>query len=162
MLLHQIRTDRRGVELIANLNIAFVSRHAIGRLHQRQDGLSAWDIDRGADRDWLIGYLTRASEKHCESALHLLCQDVLLVGTSRPALKRDTTARLRQHAVRGADGTASRRGQIARRIGAGPAGRFGSDRMAQERPHDPGPLLATIPALAWHGGDFTSKVAVKG
>ena len=32
----------------------------------------------------------------------------------------------------------------------------------KDRPHDPGPLLATIPPLAWHGGDFTSKVAVKG
>lgn len=87
MLMHQIRTGRQGVELIANLNIAFVSRHAIGRLHQRTNELSGWGFGAVFMLVGVLGFITRRSEAHSESALHLLCQDVLLVGASRPALK---------------------------------------------------------------------------
>ena len=88
MLLHQIRTDRRGVELVSNIHIAFVSRHTIAQLHQRSSELSGWGITATFMLVGVVGYLTRNSEKHVESALHLLCKDVLLVGTSRPAVKR--------------------------------------------------------------------------
>ena len=111
----------------------------------------------------VLGFITRNSEAHIESALHLLCQDVLLVGTSRPALKRapngenyDNTL-FEVRTALPADEVKSRDALAQGRLAASAAIAW-----LKERPHDPRPLLATIPPLAWRGGDFTSKVAVKG
>ena len=163
MLLHRIRCDRRGVELVSNLHIAFVPRHAIGRLHERSNELSGWGFGAAFMLVGVLGFITRNSEAHIESALHLLCQDVLLVGTSRPALKRASNGEnydntlFEVRTALPADEVKSRDALEQGRLAASAAITW-----LKERPHDPGPLLATIPAMVWHGGDFTSKVAVKG
>ena len=42
ILMHRIRCDRRSVELITNIHIAYIARHAIGRLRERQRNLTGW------------------------------------------------------------------------------------------------------------------------
>ena len=111
----------------------------------------------------VLGFITRNSEKHIESALNLLVKDVLLVGTSRPVLKRSSDGQdydntlIEVRTALPADEVRDRDALDQGRLAA-----LAALAWLKDRPHDPGPLLATIPPLAWHGNDFTSRVAVKG
>ena len=162
ILMHRIRCDRRSVELITNIHIAYIARHAIGRLHERQRNLTGWKATAAFVLVGALGYLTRNSEAHADSALHLRLDDVLLVGSSKPAVKRafdgedyDNTlieVRTTLSIDESCDPAALAQGRLATSAAIA---------WLRDRPHDPGPLLATIPPLAWRGDDFTSKVAVR-
>jgi hypothetical protein len=161
ILMHRIRCDRRSVELITNIHIAYIARHAIGRLHERQRNLTGWKATAAFVLVGALGYLTRNSEAHADSALHLRLDDVLLVGSSKPAVKRasdgadyDNTlidVRTTLSADEGCDPAALEQGRIATRVALEWLAQRGETRK----------LAEAIPPLAWRGGDFTSRVAVR-
>jgi len=84
-----LKCDRRGlVEVSHRAEVAYVSAHALGRLHEREDDLT----DQGALGVLafvaVLGHLTRNSEKHVEGELCLHFGDTLVVGSLKHGIKR--------------------------------------------------------------------------
>ena len=86
---HTVQCNRRGeAKLRGGYTLAYVSTHALGRLHQR--GAAAPEAVTPL-LGWigLLGYLTRKSEQHFESSLCLHFGDVLVCGSLKYGQDRD-------------------------------------------------------------------------
>jgi hypothetical protein len=89
ILAHVIYCERSGVtSLISDVNLAYVSRHAFGRMHEREPNIAhAINVRSVLVYVGVLGYLTRASEKHVAGELCLAAGDVLVVGSLKHSLK---------------------------------------------------------------------------
>jgi len=88
-ILHHFITSRRGgtVRACADLNLAYISKHALARMHER--GL---DMDTDGTTGVLscigvIGILMRHSKAHADSGMALRFDDTLIVGSLKNAVK---------------------------------------------------------------------------
>jgi len=88
-ILHHFITSRRGgtVRACADLNLAYISKHALARMHER--GL---DMDTDGTTGVLscigvIGILMRYSKAHADSGMALRFGDTLIVGSLKNAIK---------------------------------------------------------------------------
>ena len=86
---HLIRCERRGKSsLISDINLAYASKHAIGRLHEREyDDLTSGGATGGLAFIGVLGYLTKDSEKHVAGELCLHFGDTLVVGSLKHSRK---------------------------------------------------------------------------
>ena len=85
---HFGRCDRNGSSrLISDIDLAYVSRHAIGRLHEREHNLTSDGTTGGLACVGVLGYLTRNSAKHVAGELCLHIGDVLVVGSLKHTMK---------------------------------------------------------------------------
>ena len=78
---HLIECDRNGhSRLICDVDLAYVSKHAIGRLHERECDLSRDKVTCALAIIGALGYLTKANQKHIAGAISLRLGGVLVVG----------------------------------------------------------------------------------
>lgn len=75
---HLLHSSRAGAS-IDSRSIAFVPWHALARLHQRSDNLT--DPNAALAAVAVLAQLVGRSSKHCEGALHLSFDDVVLAGS---------------------------------------------------------------------------------
>jgi hypothetical protein len=88
VLLHALTCARGGAGLHADILLTYISRHAMGRLHERGHRLAA-----GAARSvfgylGILGLITRHSDKHVRGGLSLRDNDILAVGSIKQAAQR--------------------------------------------------------------------------
>jgi hypothetical protein len=90
VLQHLIRCDRRGGAAVRNgIPLAYISKHAMGRLDERNcDGLTSAHLTGVFALIGMLGHLARNSEKHIEGGLCLHFGDTLIVGSMRHAVQR--------------------------------------------------------------------------
>jgi hypothetical protein len=85
---HFVSCERGGsAKLISDLNLAYISKHAIGRLHERELDLTNDGATGAFAFIGMLGYLTRDSEKHIAGELCLHFGDTLVVGSLKHAPK---------------------------------------------------------------------------
>jgi hypothetical protein len=88
ILCHTIQCNRRGQAKLRTHNFAYVSKHALGRLHERGDA-SPEAVTAVLGHIGLLGYLTRHNQQHFESGLCLHLGDVLVVGSLKYGMAGD-------------------------------------------------------------------------
>ena len=86
---HLIRCDRNGrCDLICDVDLAYVSKHAIARLHERECDLTRDHATVALSVIGALGYLTKANEKHITGEICLrLSSSVLVVGSLKHSLQ---------------------------------------------------------------------------
>jgi hypothetical protein len=81
IMAHAIRIQRDGCSSgFSDVDIAYVSKHAIGRLHEREH-VSGDNLRGVLGYIGVLGHLTRHSEKHITGQLCLYLGDALVVGS---------------------------------------------------------------------------------
>jgi hypothetical protein len=96
VLQHVISCRRDGGgELVADINLAYISKHAVSRLHERDYKLTAGSAFGIFAFVGILGWLTRYCDKHIEGGLCLRFRDVLVVGSLKhAAVRREADDRL--------------------------------------------------------------------
>lgn len=62
---HRIRCDRHGgSHMFSNIDLAYISKHALARLHEREGDLTRDNATTALSVIGALGYLTKASQKH--------------------------------------------------------------------------------------------------
>jgi hypothetical protein len=86
---HLVDCDRNnGGNMISNVNIAYVSKHAMSRLHERGENITAnIDANDAFTSIAVLGHLARESKKHNRGELCLRLGDILFVGSMKHAPK---------------------------------------------------------------------------
>jgi hypothetical protein len=85
---HNIISHRNGdLRVLPDMGIAYVSKHAIGRLHERGHDLDNMKATCVLACVGILGLLTRDSAKHVDGGLCLRYDDTLIVGSLKHALK---------------------------------------------------------------------------
>jgi hypothetical protein len=91
---HQIRCDRNGrSHLISDVDLAYVSKHAIGRLHERECELTRDNTNVALSIIGALGYLTKANQKHITGAICLRLGGVLVVGSLKHSIQHSEDGR---------------------------------------------------------------------
>ena len=72
---------------MADMNLAYVSKHALGRMHERGVKLDIEVATGALAFIGVLGLLTRRSEKHWDAGLCLRFGDTLIVGSTKRAMK---------------------------------------------------------------------------
>jgi hypothetical protein len=86
---HYVMSRRNGaISASSGTDIAFISRHAIGRLHERGHSLTDNKASCVLACVGILGLLTRGSSKHVNGGLCLQYDDTLIVGSLKHALQR--------------------------------------------------------------------------
>lgn len=86
---HIIRCERNGrAAAVYDIELAYISKHAIGRLHERECDLTRGGATGSLTFIGVLGLLTRDSEKHVAGELCLHLGDTLVVGSLKHPLKR--------------------------------------------------------------------------
>jgi len=84
---HNIITHRNGdLRVLPDLSIAYVSKHAIGRLHQLGHDLSNMKATCVLACVGILGLITRESDKHIDGQLNLIYDDTLITGSLKHAV----------------------------------------------------------------------------
>ena len=85
---HHVLSRRNGlISAISGTDIAFVSKHAIGRLHERGHDLSNSKATCVLACVGILGLLTRNSSKHVDGGLSMVYDDTLIVGSLKHAVR---------------------------------------------------------------------------
>lgn len=88
IVLHMLDCERNGsVDLRYGIDLAYVCKHAIGRLHERGFDLTKGQATGVLAFAGILGHLTRHSAKHFRGELCLHFGDTLLVGSLKHAGK---------------------------------------------------------------------------
>jgi hypothetical protein len=86
---HMVLSRRNGtITASSGADLAFISKHAIGRLHERGHNLSDMKATCVLACVGILGVLTRSSVKHIDSGLALHYDDTLIVGSLKHALQQ--------------------------------------------------------------------------
>lgn len=86
---HLIRCGRAGsAHLISDVPLSYVSKHAMGRLHERDRDLTSGGVTGVFAFVGVLGYLTKDSEKHIAGELCLHFGNTLVVGSLKHASAR--------------------------------------------------------------------------
>ena len=84
---HNIISHRNGdLRVLPDLSIAYVSKHAIGRLHERGHDLSNTKATCVLACVGILGLITRDSAKHVDGQLNLIYDDTLITGSLKHAV----------------------------------------------------------------------------
>jgi hypothetical protein len=85
---HFVMSQRNGaISAMSGTDIAYVSRHAIGRLHERGCDLTDMKATCALACVGIIGLLTRGCSKHIDGQMSLVYDDTLITGSLKHALK---------------------------------------------------------------------------
>lgn len=85
---HNIISCRNGdLRVLPDMGIAYISKHAIGRLHERGHDLSNSKATCVVACVGILGLLTRESVKHVDGGLCMRYDDTLIVGSLKHAVK---------------------------------------------------------------------------
>jgi hypothetical protein len=88
VLLHTLTCSRSGAGLLADILLTYISRHAMGRLHERGHQLGADAARSVFGCLGILGLITRSSDKHAGGGLSLRDDNILAVGSIKQALAR--------------------------------------------------------------------------
>lgn len=85
---HMLVTRRNGsIRVLPDVCMAYISKHAVGRMHERGHNLSDSKASCIMACIGILGLLTRDSEKHIDSGLCMQYDDTLVVGSLKHAMK---------------------------------------------------------------------------
>lgn len=89
ILHHYVITQRNGcMSALADVNLAYVSKHALARMHERGLNTTSADATTGVLASiGALGLIIRNSDKHTDCGMCLRVNDALVVGSVRYALK---------------------------------------------------------------------------
>lgn len=88
--LHVIDCRRDGrMQLVGGIPLAYVSKHAIGRLHERGCNLTASDAHGVLAGIGVLGMITHSSKKHARGELCMHAGDNLIVGSLKHGWQSD-------------------------------------------------------------------------
>jgi hypothetical protein len=86
---HRIICRRPGsCAVMADMNLAYISKHAIGRMHERGVKLTVGTTTGALAFIGVLGLLMRDSEKHWDAGLCLRFGEALVVGSTKRAMKQ--------------------------------------------------------------------------
>ena len=88
-ILHHFITSRRSgeVKACADLNLGYISKHALARMHERGLDMDADGTTGVLACIGVLGIILRYSEKHTDSGMCLRFDDTLIVGSLKHAVK---------------------------------------------------------------------------
>jgi uncharacterized protein YbjQ (UPF0145 family) len=88
-ILHHFIMSRRGgaVRACADLNLAYISKHALARMHERGLNMGADAITGVLSCIGVMGIILRHAEQHADGGMSLLFDDTLIVGSLKNAVK---------------------------------------------------------------------------
>lgn len=88
-ILHHFIMSRRGGEVraCADLNLAYISKHALARMHERGLNMDADALTGVLSCIGVTGIILRHAEQHADGGMCLLFDDTLIVGSLKNALK---------------------------------------------------------------------------
>lgn len=88
-ILHHFITSRRGgtVRACADLNLAYISKHALARMHERGLNMSADAITGVLSCIGVMGIILRNAKQHADGGMCLRFDDTLIVGSLKNAVK---------------------------------------------------------------------------
>jgi hypothetical protein len=147
---HLIRCDRNGsASLISDLNLAYISKHAIARLHGRELDLTGDGATGVFAFIGVLGYLTKNSEKHIAGELCLHFGDTLVVGRTTNGTLYDVRTALPADEV--SNQAMLEQGRIASHVVAS---------WFADPPDDDRTIADQIPFLPRRADDYTLRSAV--
>jgi hypothetical protein len=148
-----IRCDRNGrALLLSDIDLAYISQHAIGRLHERELGLTPGGATGVFAFIGVLGYLTRDSAKHVAGELCLHFGDALVVGSLKHSLNGtfyDVRTALPADEVSNQDRL--EQGRVASRVVAA---------WFTDPPDDDSTIADQIPFLPRRADDYTLRSAI--
>jgi len=85
---HFVMSQRNGaISAMSGTDIAYISRHAIGRLHERGLDLTDMKATCALACVGIVGLLTRGCIKHIDGQMSLVYNDTLITGSLKHALR---------------------------------------------------------------------------